>query len=179
MHLTPPCPDCSTATERIEVEGEEVCGCTAPDCTRRTYGTGDPDADDALPPYTETDADGAVVVHHGTGEVDIEATAELAAQDGPDEDDPADEEQPAPADGAPHPASPPGVGHVPGAPGWGTSPTGRGRRPGTERAPGTSGTPTAITDSDAGAGAEPQRPQPGVGHGPVPQRLAPSPRGHR
>lgn len=174
MHLMPPCPDCSTATERIEVEGEEVWRRMSPYCTRRTYGTGDPDTDDALPPCTETDADGAVFVHHGTGEVDIEATAELAAQDGP-----ADEEQTAPADGAPRPASTPGVGHVPRTPGWGTSPTGRGRRRGTERARGTSGTPTAITDSDRGAGAEPQRPQPGVGHGPVPQRPAPSPRGHR
>lgn len=83
---TPPCPDCSTATEPLDVEGERVWHCTAADCTRRTYGTGDPDDDDDLPPYTETDPDGATIVYHGNGEIDIEATAELAAQDSPDED---------------------------------------------------------------------------------------------
>lgn len=83
----PSCPDCSTETEPVDAGGERVWRCTAPDCTRRTYGTGDPDADDALPPYTETDEDGATIVYHGTGEIDIEATAELAAQDGPDEDE--------------------------------------------------------------------------------------------
>ncbi|WP_157856040.1 hypothetical protein [Streptomyces aureocirculatus] len=41
----PPCPDCSTVTERIEVEDEAVWHCTAPDCTRRTYGTGDENDD--------------------------------------------------------------------------------------------------------------------------------------
>ncbi|MFJ5820043.1 hypothetical protein ACIQGT_40090 [Streptomyces sp. NPDC093108] len=84
---TPPCPDCSTDTEPVDVEGERVWRCTAADCTRRTYGTGDPDDDDDLPPYTETDPDGATIVYHGTGEIDIETTAELAAQGGPDEDD--------------------------------------------------------------------------------------------
>ncbi|MET8816654.1 hypothetical protein ABZW47_32255 [Streptomyces sp. NPDC004549] len=88
---TPPCPDCSTTTEPVDIEGERVWRCTAADCTRRTYGTGDPDDDDDLPPYTETDPDGATIVYHGTGEIDIEATAELAAQDGPDEDDQAAE----------------------------------------------------------------------------------------
>ncbi|MFF4410142.1 hypothetical protein [Streptomyces sp. NPDC001404] len=83
----PPCPDCSTVTERIEAEGEEVWRCTAPDCTRRTYGTGDPDDDDYLPGYSETDENGAVIIFRGNGEVDIEATAELAAQDGPDDED--------------------------------------------------------------------------------------------
>ncbi|MFK0154115.1 hypothetical protein ACIQVK_18840 [Streptomyces sp. NPDC090493] len=88
----PPCPECSTATERIEVEGEEVWSCTARDCTRRTYGTGDENDDDFLPGYTEADSDGAVLVFRGNGEVDIEATGELAAQDGPgDEDDPDDD----------------------------------------------------------------------------------------
>lgn len=46
-------------TERTEVEGEEVWRCTAPDCTRRTYGTSD---------------------------IDFEATAELTAQDGPEDE---------------------------------------------------------------------------------------------
>ncbi|MEV6683388.1 hypothetical protein AB0N09_42040 [Streptomyces erythrochromogenes] len=83
----PPCPGCSTDTEQINVEGEKVWRCTAPDCTRRTYGTGDPDDDEDLPPYTETDEDGAAIVYHGTGEIDIETTAELAAQSGPQQDD--------------------------------------------------------------------------------------------
>ncbi|WP_247721210.1 hypothetical protein [Streptomyces sennicomposti] len=172
MRLTaPPCPDCATATERIEVEGEEVWRCTAPDCTRRTYGTGDPDDDDALPPYTETDTDGAVTVYHGTGEIDLEATAELAAQDDPD-DDPDDEEQPLPAAGAPFPANT-------GAPERGTSPMERGRTAGAERAPGTVGTPRSLTDSNDGAEGRSQLPQPGVGHALLPQCPAPSPRGHR
>ncbi|MEU5200394.1 hypothetical protein AB0G86_41200 [Streptomyces scabiei] len=81
-----PCPDCSTATEPVDVEGERVWRCSAADCTRRTYGTGDPDDDDALPSYIETDADGTTIVYHGTGEIDIEATGELAAQDGSDDD---------------------------------------------------------------------------------------------
>lgn len=83
----PFCPACSTVTELIDVEGEKVWRCTAPDCTRRTYGTGDPDDDDELPPYTETGEDGGTIVYHGTGEIDIETTAELDAQDGPEEED--------------------------------------------------------------------------------------------
>ncbi|MGP3691156.1 hypothetical protein ACTVZO_41920 [Streptomyces sp. IBSNAI002] len=39
-----------------------------------------------LPSYTETDANGAVAIHYGTGEVDLEATAEHAAQDEADKD---------------------------------------------------------------------------------------------
>ncbi|MFD5906533.1 hypothetical protein ACFWHG_34240 [Streptomyces microflavus] len=81
-------------TERIEVEGEEVWRCTAPDCTRRTYGTGNPDDDEALPPYTETDETGATLLYRGDGELDIEATAEHASQDGPDDEN-QDDEQPA------------------------------------------------------------------------------------
>ncbi|MFH8257894.1 hypothetical protein [Streptomyces roseolus] len=82
----PTCPDCSTDTEQIDVEGEKVWRCTAPDCDRRTYGTGDPDDDEDLPPYTETDADGTTIVYHGTGEIDVETTAELASQEGTYED---------------------------------------------------------------------------------------------
>ncbi|MEV8590897.1 hypothetical protein AB0424_28555 [Streptomyces sp. NPDC051180] len=48
-------------TERIEAEGEKVWRCTAPDCTRRTYGTGHRDDED-LPGYTETDGDGTAIV---------------------------------------------------------------------------------------------------------------------
>ncbi|WP_327299945.1 hypothetical protein [Streptomyces sp. NBC_01197] len=172
MYLTPRCPDCSTATERIEVEGEEVWRCTAPDCTRRTYGTGDPDDDDALPPYTETDETGAVLIHHGTGEVDVEATVELAAQDGHDEDDDlVDEEQPAPATGAPGRECARGTVRVPGSPPWG-------RLPGVGSAPDPEGALTVFTESDDGVGLEPQRPHGGAGHGPLPPNAGPSPRGH-
>lgn len=83
----PSCPECMASTEPIDVGDERVWRCTGPDCTRRTYGTGDPDDDEDLPPFTETDENGATIVYHGTGEIDIEATAELAAQDGPDEDE--------------------------------------------------------------------------------------------
>lgn len=94
--VNPPlCPDCSTVTEGIEVEGEKVWHCTAPDCTRRTYGTGDEDDDFDLPSYSETDEDGAVIIYHGTGDIDIEATAELASQDGPDDQDQDDDAGPA------------------------------------------------------------------------------------
>jgi hypothetical protein len=86
MSVTPPCPECATETEPIVVEGEDVFRCPAPGCGRRTYGT-DPEDDQDLPSYTETDEDGAVFVFHGTGEVDVEATAELAAPGGPDDED--------------------------------------------------------------------------------------------
>ncbi|MEU9796910.1 hypothetical protein AB0E27_41305 [Streptomyces sparsogenes] len=93
----PPCPDCSTATERIDIEGEEVWRCSAPDCTRRTYATGDPDDDDCLPGYSETGEHGAVICFHGTGEIGVEATAELADQDVPtDRDDESDAAGPTP-----------------------------------------------------------------------------------
>ncbi|MEU7031603.1 hypothetical protein AB0A60_33510 [Streptomyces sp. NPDC046275] len=82
----PTCPDCSTDTEQIDVEGEKVWRCTAPDCDRRTYGTGDPYDDQDLPSYTEADADGTTIVYHGTGEIDVETTAELASQEGAHED---------------------------------------------------------------------------------------------
>lgn len=91
----PPCPDCPTVTERIEVAGEEVWHCTAPDCTRRTYGTGDENDDQDLPSYCETDEHGALIIHHGTGDIDFEATAELAVQEGPDDQDQDDDTGPA------------------------------------------------------------------------------------
>lgn len=84
---TPPCPECSTETVPLTVDGEDVWRCPDPECGRRTYGTGSEDDDRALPTYTETGADGAVLVYHGNGHLDLEATAELAAQDGPDEED--------------------------------------------------------------------------------------------
>ncbi|MFE8941164.1 hypothetical protein ACFYNX_27280 [Streptomyces sp. NPDC007872] len=77
----PTCPDCSTDTEQIDVEGEKAWRCTAADCNRRIYSTGDPDDDKDLPPYTETETDGATIVYHGTDEIDIETTAELASQE--------------------------------------------------------------------------------------------------
>ncbi|WP_274036691.1 hypothetical protein [Streptomyces sp. MMBL 11-1] len=95
--VTPPCPECSTTTERTEVEGEEVFRCPLPGCGRRTYGTGDPDDDDDLPPYTEVDEHGATLLYRGDGELDIEATAEHASQDGPDEEDQDDEQPSGPA----------------------------------------------------------------------------------
>ncbi|MGW6605165.1 hypothetical protein [Streptomyces sp. NPDC055036] len=97
----PPCPDCSTVTERIEVEGEKVWRCTAADCTRRTYGTGDENDDFDLPSYSETDENGAVIIYHGTGDTDFEATAELAAQDGPDDEDQDDDAGPSAPPAAP------------------------------------------------------------------------------
>ncbi|MFI9311230.1 AAA family ATPase [Streptomyces triculaminicus] len=83
---TPPCPECATATAPLTVDGEDIWRCPDPECGRRTYGTGNEDDDDALPPYTEHDADGAVLVYHGNGHLDLEATAELASQAGPGED---------------------------------------------------------------------------------------------
>lgn len=80
----PRCPSCRAATEVIEVEGEEVWRCPA--CGRRTYGV-DPDADDDLPSF---EADG--IVYHGTGEPDEEATAELASQQYPFDEDEGDDE---------------------------------------------------------------------------------------
>ncbi|WP_331758047.1 hypothetical protein [[Kitasatospora] papulosa] len=163
MQFTPQSSDCSTATERIEAEGEEAWRSTAPDYTRRTYGTGDPD-DGALPSYTETH------------EVDVEATAELAAQDGPDEDDDlVVEEQPAPAAGAPAPERARGTERDPRAPGRGNEPPQRGRLPGVESAPDLEGAPTVFTDSDGGAGIESCRPQSSVGHGPLLPDAGPSP----
>lgn len=74
----PLCPECAAATQPFEAEGEALWRCPA--CCRRTYGTDDPDHDADLPSYTEADADGSVTVYRGSGEVDIEATAEWASQ---------------------------------------------------------------------------------------------------
>ena len=102
--VTPACPECGNATERFEAEGETIWRC--PRCGRRTYGTGDADDDDQLPSYSEVDEDGDTVIYHGTGEVDIEATAELASQDGPADEDDWD------GDAPDEPAPPePGAGH--------------------------------------------------------------------
>ncbi|MDH6129407.1 zf-TFIIB domain-containing protein [Kitasatospora sp. GP82] len=81
---SPACPECSGPTLPLTVQGEDIWRCPA--CGRRTYGTGDEDDVD-LPSYTETEPDGTVFIYHGNGEVDLEATAELASQDGPDPDD--------------------------------------------------------------------------------------------
>ncbi|AEY94354.1 hypothetical protein SHJG_p239 (plasmid) [Streptomyces hygroscopicus subsp. jinggangensis 5008] len=177
MHLTPPCPQCSTATERIEVEGEEVWRCTAPGCTRRTYGTSDPDDDDTLPGYSEVDEDGAEIVYHGTGEIDVEATAELAAQGGPGDDDLVEEEWPAPAADAGPPGDAPGVGHVPSR-GRGSTRADRGRHPDVEVSPDAGVPAPAITDSNGAVGREPQRPHDRVGHEPPSPFPGPSPREH-
>ncbi|MCJ0875630.1 hypothetical protein [Streptomyces sp. AP-93] len=42
-----------------------------------------------MPPcyYSETDEHGALIIYHGTGDIDFEATTELASQDGPDDQD--------------------------------------------------------------------------------------------
>ncbi|MFD7853525.1 hypothetical protein ACFV6B_04405 [Streptomyces microflavus] len=72
-------------TEQIEVESEEVWRCTAPDCARRTYGTGDENDDFDLPSHSETDENGVVIIYHGADGIDFEATSELASHDGPDD----------------------------------------------------------------------------------------------
>ncbi|MFM9625082.1 zf-TFIIB domain-containing protein [Streptomyces turgidiscabies] len=124
MSVTPDCPECGNETERFEVEGEDIWRC--PKCGRRTYGTGSPDDDDQLPPYSEADEDGGTVIYHGTGEVDIEATAELAAQDGPTDEDDGDRDDPdEPGPDLPAPPEP-GAGH-------GVRATGLDREPGGER----------------------------------------------
>ncbi|MFJ8855205.1 hypothetical protein [Streptomyces sp. NPDC102437] len=105
MSVTPACPECETATEPILVEGEDLFRCLAPGCGRRTYGTGDANDDQDLPSYSEVDEDGVVVIYHGTGEPDFEATAEYRSQDGPDEEDGLDDEDP--YDDGPGPLAPP------------------------------------------------------------------------
>ncbi|MER6125368.1 hypothetical protein ABT173_22585 [Streptomyces sp. NPDC001795] len=87
----PPCPQCAYPTEPFAACGEDIWRC--PRCGRRTYGTGDPDDDDQLPAFSETDAEGRLVCYLGTGDIDVEATAELAAQDAPDDEDDEDRHQ--------------------------------------------------------------------------------------
>ncbi len=67
---------------------------------------------------------------------------------------------------------------TPGAPrrGHGTLPWGQ--RPSVESAPDPGGAPTVFTDSNDGVGLEPQRPQSGVGHVPLPPDAGPFPLGH-
>jgi hypothetical protein len=60
----------------MEFEGFDFFNCAA--CGRRSFCSDDYD-DSELPSYTQEE-DGVVVIYHGIGEVDIEATAELAAQ---------------------------------------------------------------------------------------------------
>ncbi|NMI63196.1 hypothetical protein [Streptomyces sp. RLA2-12] len=99
ISLTPPCPGCAATTEPIQMEGEDLFRCPA--CGRRTYGTGDEDDDQTLPPYSETGEDGSVFIYHGNGEPDFEATAELASQEDPGNEDGLDDEEP---DDGPAPA---------------------------------------------------------------------------
>ncbi|MFG2844223.1 hypothetical protein ACGF12_13775 [Kitasatospora sp. NPDC048296] len=82
---TPACPQCAGPTLPLPVGGEGIWRCPA--CGRRTYGTGDEDDDVDLPSYSETDEHGAVTIYHGHGEVDLEASAELASQDSADDAD--------------------------------------------------------------------------------------------
>ncbi|WP_431776325.1 hypothetical protein [Streptomyces cucumeris] len=91
MSVTPACPECRAATVLIQVEGEDLFRC--PTCGRRTWGA-EPDDDDNLPPYSETAEDGSVLIYHGNGELDFEATAEHASQNGPGEEDGLDDEEP-------------------------------------------------------------------------------------
>ncbi|MFJ2778224.1 hypothetical protein [Kitasatospora sp. NPDC087315] len=86
----PDCPECSGSTLPFSVDGEDIWRCPA--CGRRTYGTGNEDDDGALPTYTETCSDDTMIIYHGRGEVDLEASAELASQDGPDDEDEYDHE---------------------------------------------------------------------------------------
>ncbi|MFF4607771.1 hypothetical protein ACFY12_34160 [Streptomyces sp. NPDC001339] len=95
----PPCADCSTVTERITVEGEDLFRCPA--CGLRTFGTGDENDDQDLPSFSEVDENGAVIIYHGDGEPDFEATAEFPQDDDGDEDDLDDAEEP----GAPGPVA--------------------------------------------------------------------------
>lgn len=99
--ITPPCAQCPAVTERIEAEGEQLYRCPA--CGLRTYGTGDENDDVDLPSFSEVDENGAVVIYHGNGELDFEATAEYPQDDDGDDqdDDPDDAGEPEPPGPAP------------------------------------------------------------------------------
>lgn len=75
--VTPPCPECASPTEPITVAGEELWRCPTLGCGRRTYGTGNEDDDEDLPPYRENG-----INYRGNGEIDIESTGEWDAQFG-------------------------------------------------------------------------------------------------
>lgn len=87
LPVPPPCPhpQCAHPTEPVTADGEDIWRCPA--CGRRTYGTENPDDDDQLPAFSEMGEDGVTICYLGTGDIDFEATAELAAQDGPDDED--------------------------------------------------------------------------------------------
>lgn len=87
LPVPPRCPDpqCAHPTEPFTADGEDIWRC--PRCGRRTYGTGYLDDDGQLPTFSETGEDGVTICYLSTGDIDFEATAELAAQDGPDDDD--------------------------------------------------------------------------------------------
>ncbi|WP_316782968.1 TFIIB-type zinc ribbon-containing protein [Streptomyces sasae] len=75
----PACPQCSTPMHPMTSDGYTFFRCPA--CGRRSFCSSDDDTE--LPSYSQKE-DGGVVIYHGTGEVDVEATAELAAQDAPE-----------------------------------------------------------------------------------------------
>ncbi|WP_344406954.1 hypothetical protein [Streptomyces longisporus] len=60
----------------MELDGFDFFNCPA--CGRRSFCSDDYD-DSELPCYSQEE-DGLVVIYHGHGEIDVEATAELAAQ---------------------------------------------------------------------------------------------------
>ncbi|WP_331718756.1 hypothetical protein [Streptomyces sp. NBC_00212] len=59
---SPPCPECSTPTLPLAVDGEDIWRC--PPCGRRTYGTDDLHDED-LSSYAETDQDDYEAAHAG------------------------------------------------------------------------------------------------------------------
>jgi hypothetical protein len=60
----------------MDFEGFDFFHC--PSCGRRSFCADEVD-DSELPSYSQEE-NGAVVIYHGNGEVDVEATAELAPQ---------------------------------------------------------------------------------------------------
>ncbi|MGW0647329.1 TFIIB-type zinc ribbon-containing protein [Streptomyces umbrinus] len=70
------CPECGTRMAPMEFDGFDFFHCPA--CGRRSFCS--VEADDSDLPSFSQEEDGAVVVYHGTGDIDIETTAELASQ---------------------------------------------------------------------------------------------------